>query len=359
MHKLIDCYLQYETALSKAQSAASPLAGAFSMGDDPRKAPCNPIFYDAVENWAKEFLTEHPTPEAAYAAATWIVEYPHAHRNTGTYWYAYAAQKHALCLVPLLNPEDAQELVSRMQEFYPRQDWLPVQEQMVQALRKQAGINRIEKKQQPRGLFLKRLFLLLIGLVIAHTGVAFFLMAELGSDPFNVMIQGLQRMLGFATHGTIHAAVSLFIVLVLLVVDRSYVRIGTFVCMLLGGPIIDGLMLLLGGLVTAQSAMAIRIAAVVAGCCILAVGMSFVIESQAGTGPNDLVAVVISDKTKWKFGPVRIAVDVIFALTGLLLGGTAGIGTLACVLLVGPVAQFVRPFAARAAGHLTQPRCSS
>ena len=38
----------------------------------------------------------------------------------------------------------------------------------------------------------------------------------------------------------------------------------------------------------------------VLGCIILAYGMTIVIKSDAGTGPNDLVAVVISDKTKKK-----------------------------------------------------------
>ena len=36
-----------------------------------------------------------------------------------------------------------------------------------------------------------RVLLLLLGLAIAHLGVTLFLLTELGSDPFNVLIQGL------------------------------------------------------------------------------------------------------------------------------------------------------------------------
>jgi len=82
----------------------------------------------------------------------------------------------------------------------------------------------------------------------------------------------------------------------------------------------------------------------VLGCVILAFGMTIVIKSQAGTGPNDLVAVVISDKAKKKFGTVRILVDVSFALAGLLLGGTVGLGTVICACLVGPTAQIFMPW---------------
>lgn len=199
-------------------------------------------------------------------------------------------------------------------------------------------------------IWTKRVILLLIGLTIAHLGVTLFLLADLGSDPFNVLIQGLFRFLpwpGFMTHGYVHMGVSFLIILVLLVVDRSYIRIGTLLCMFLGGPIIDVFTILLGGLINAQSAMALRLVALVAGCVILAFGMTIVIQSKAGTGPNDLVAVVISDKTRWKFGVVRICVDVCFALAGFLLGGTVGLGTIICAFLVGPAAQIFMPLSGK------------
>lgn len=199
-------------------------------------------------------------------------------------------------------------------------------------------------------IWIKRVILLLIGLTIAHLGVTLFLLADLGSDPFNVLIQGLFRFLpwpGFMTHGYVHMGISFLIILVLLVVDRSYIRIGTLLCMFLGGPIIDVFTILLGGLINAQSAMALRLVALVAGCVILAFGMTIVIQSKAGTGPNDLVAVVISDKTRWKFGVVRICVDVCFALAGFLLGGTVGLGTIVCAFLVGPAAQIFMPLSGK------------
>lgn len=203
------------------------------------------------------------------------------------------------------------------------------------------------EKQKTTNLWIRRVLALLVGLTIAHLGVTLFLMADLGSDPFNVMIQGLYRVLNKGTHGTVHVAVSFLIIMVLLIVDRSYVRIGTFLCMILGGPIIDVFTLLLGGIVNGGSAMAVRVIAVVLGCGILAFGMTIVIKSEAGTGPNDLVAVVISDKTKWKFGLVRIAVDLTFAVIGFVLGGTVGLGTIVCAAVVGPVAQVMMPISQR------------
>ena len=79
------------------------------------------------------------------------------------------------------------------------------------------------------------------------------------------------------------------------------------------------------------------------GCVILAYGMTIVIKSEAGTGPNDLVAVVLSDKLKKPFGIVRIVVDVSFVVLGFFLGGAVGIGTIICAGCVGPVAGVFLP----------------
>ncbi|MBO7358941.1 MAG: hypothetical protein J6U72_03860 [Clostridia bacterium] len=197
--------------------------------------------------------------------------------------------------------------------------------------------------------WLIRVVILMIGLTIAHLGVTLFLLTELGSDPFNVLIQGLFRSLfsltGWAilTHGRVHIAVSLLIILALLLTDRSYIKIGTLLCMVCGGPIIDFFTLLLAPLFENLSALPVRILILAAGCVILAYGMTIVIKSDAGTGPNDLVAIVISDKLHRKFSIVRIIVDVCFVAAGWAMGGTVGLGTVICAALVGPVAGIFLP----------------
>lgn len=197
-----------------------------------------------------------------------------------------------------------------------------------------------------------RVVLLLAGLCVAHLGVTLFLQSDLGSDPFNVFVQGLFRGIpwpAFAamTHGRTHLLVSLVILLVLLAVDRSYVGIGTVLCMALGGPIIDVYTLWLSPVIHGGLPLPLRLALLVAGCVILAFGMTIVIRSRAGTGPNDLVAVVLSDKLRKPFGPVRIGVDLTFALVGLVLGGVVGLGTVICAFLVGPAAQLFFPISQR------------
>ena len=196
---------------------------------------------------------------------------------------------------------------------------------------------------------LLRIVILFIGLTIAHLGVTLFLLTDLGADPFNVLIQGLyrtaQNLTGwlFLTHGRVHMAVCFLIILALLIADRSYIKIGTILCMICGGPIIDFFTLRLGGLIHSGNPFAVRILVLSAGCVILAFGMTIVMKSDSGVGPNDLVAIVISDKLKRKFSITRIVVDVCFVAAGFLMDGAVGIGTIICAALVGPVAGVFLP----------------
>lgn len=196
---------------------------------------------------------------------------------------------------------------------------------------------------------LLRIGILFLGLTIAHLGVTLFLLADLGADPFNVLIQGLFRtssdILGWSaqTHGNTHVVICFLIILVLLIVDRSYIKIGTILCMIFGGPIIDVFTAILSGPFAGVESMAVKIIVNGVGCVILAFGMTIVINSDAGTGPNDLVAIVVADKLKKNFGLTRIFFDVLFVGVGFLLGGAFGIGTLICAFLVGPVANIFLP----------------
>ena len=196
---------------------------------------------------------------------------------------------------------------------------------------------------------LLKIIILMVGLTIAHLGVTLFLLTNLGSDPYNVLVQGVYRTLSnltgweFLTHGRVHIALCFLIILILLATDKTYIKIGTVLCMIFGGPIIDIFTLILKPVVTESSPLAYKLIILALGCVILAYGMTIVIKSDAGTGPNDLVAVVISDKTKQSFGIVRVITDISFVLAGFLLGSSVGLGTVICAACVGPVANIFLP----------------
>ncbi len=189
----------------------------------------------------------------------------------------------------------------------------------------------------------KGLFVLFCGLTIAHLGVSLFLISALGSDPFTVLIQGISLMVGCSI-GTCHVVALILLMIFMLITTKDYVKPGTVVCAFCGGWIIDFFLWLFGDMLTAHSPLLIRLLVLVAGCIILSLGMSIVIKSSSGTGPNDLIAIILTDKIKkFPFAGVRMGCDVLFTIAGALMGGVFGIGTIVAVVLIGPVVQFFLP----------------
>lgn len=189
----------------------------------------------------------------------------------------------------------------------------------------------------------RALVILLIGLTVAHLGVTLFLLSDLGTDTFTVFIQGLSRVFGL-TVGTVHVIVLCILMVVMLATTKGYVKPGTVVCAFCGGPIIDAFTWLLQAFINGGSPMGLRIGSMLVGCVVLSLGMSIVINSNAGTGPNDLVAIILSDKLpRIEFRWVRVACDLFFVAAGFVLGGTVGAGTLVAVFLTGPLVQFWLP----------------
>lgn len=194
-----------------------------------------------------------------------------------------------------------------------------------------------------------RMAILFVGLCIAHLGVTLFLLADLGSDPFNVLVQGIFRTLSgitgfkFLTHGYTHIGINLLIILILLFADHHYIKLGTVFCMAFGGPIIDFFTALLENYINSSLPFGVRLGILALGCVILAYGMTVVIKSDAGTGPNDLVAIAVSEKGHFPFGITRTITDVSFVVIGFLLGGKFGVGTIVCAVLVGMVAERFLP----------------
>ncbi|MCC8045481.1 MAG: YitT family protein [Clostridiales bacterium] len=187
------------------------------------------------------------------------------------------------------------------------------------------------------------LIVLFLGLTVAHLGVSLFLLTDLGSDPFTVMVQGIALTAG-VTVGTIHVIICTLLMVIMLLTTKGYVKPGTVICAFCGGPIIDFFSWILAPFLSGESPMVLRLLGVVLGCVILALGMSIVINSEASTGPNDLVAIILSDKLeRFQFRWVRIVCDLCFLVLGFALGGVVGVGTLVAAFLVGPCVQLWLP----------------
>ena len=81
---------------------------------------------------------------------------------------------------------------------------------------------------------LKKLLLFFMGLFIIQFGVALFLELDLGSDPFTIFTQGMAGLLGI-TPGAANRLLTAVIFLIIFILDRKNIHIGTFLSILCVG----------------------------------------------------------------------------------------------------------------------------
>ncbi len=158
LQQLEEIYQEYEEKLEEAEKGAGLLSGVFGMGNDPRRDACNQMFYDKLGSWAREFRGGQPGPQEAARGVGFILEYPFRHRESGTYWFAYAAQQHTMELIRLLEKQAAGALAERFARLYPKRERLPVQRRILEMLREQGGLKKkVAKKGLLRQCLLRRL----------------------------------------------------------------------------------------------------------------------------------------------------------------------------------------------------------
>lgn len=207
----------------------------------------------------------------------------------------------------------------------------------------------VDTSQRTLKEWIKAIAVPILGLIIAHLGVTLFILSDMGTDPYTLLITGITKTIQRLIYpdiifGAVHMGVTFLLMGIMILTTKGYVKPGTVVCTFLGGPIIEIFKWLLKDHINADSSVLVRTISMVLGCIILAAGMSIVINSRSGTGSNDLVAIILSDKIpNIEFRWIRIVIDFTFVIVGYVLGGRFGVGTLVAVLLVGPFAQFWLP----------------
>jgi len=190
---------------------------------------------------------------------------------------------------------------------------------------------------------IKRLILFFIGMSIIQIGVALFLKTNIGSDPLTLFTQGLAFSLN-KTPGNANMIILFVLFCIILLVERNRINIGTIICVLGVGPIIDLGVKAVSVFPISSSSIIIKIFLVVVGCVLISIGFAILSASNLGVAPNDIIPFIIKDKTKLEYRWIRMALDVSFLIIGLALGGIFGIGTIISALLTGPCIQFCLPY---------------
>lgn len=208
---------------------------------------------------------------------------------------------------------------------------------------------------------IKRLILFFIGMSIIQFGVALFLKTSIGSDPFTVFTEGLATVLdktalkdfsivqiiagrAEVTPGVANMIILIVLFIGILIVDMKRIKIGTLICVVGVGPIIDLGVKAVSYFPIDSANIFVKMLLVLLGCFIIAVGFSIISASDIGVAPNDIVPFIIKDKLNCQYRWVRIGFDATFLIIGFIFGGTIGVGTIIAMLATGPFIQLLLPY---------------
>jgi uncharacterized membrane protein YczE len=86
-----------------------------------------------------------------------------------------------------------------------------------------------------------------------------------------------------------------------------------------------------------------RAVLLVAGVALQGVATAAYIGAQFGRGPRDGLMTGLARRTGYSLRLVRTAMELTVLVLGLLLGGVAGLGTIAYALAIGPLSQSMLP----------------
>jgi uncharacterized membrane protein YczE len=186
-----------------------------------------------------------------------------------------------------------------------------------------------------------RLTRLLAGLVMFGVGEALIVACALGNSPWTVLSEGLALQTGMGV-GVATVALS-FVVLLAWVPLRQRPGLGTIANAVVIGLAMEPVL----AVVEQPQGMAARVALLVGGIALVAVGSGLYLATFLGPGPRDGLMTGLHRVTGRPIGAIRMGIEAAALAAGWALGGTVGIGTLAFALTIGPAVGLLLAWTAR------------
>jgi uncharacterized membrane protein YczE len=186
----------------------------------------------------------------------------------------------------------------------------------------------------------RRLVQLYVGLTLYGVSSSLLVLGGLGLDPWDVFHQGLARHSSLAI-GTWAILVGA-LVLLLWIPLRQRPGFGTLSNVVVVGAVMDVVL----ALVPSPHALGWRVACLVAGVGLNGVATGAYIGAGLGPGPRDGLMTGLAARGH-SIRVVRTALELTVLVTGWLLGGTVGVGTLLYAVSIGPLAHVFIPLLSR------------
>lgn len=192
-------------------------------------------------------------------------------------------------------------------------------------------------------MLVRRSALLLGGLVLYGLSLTLLLRSDLGLAPWDVFHQGLAETVGLSLGTTI--VITSFAVLALWIPLRERPGVGTVANAVVVGLGVD----VFSAIIPDIDSLSLRWGLLALGIVGNGVATGMYIGAGMGPGPRDGLMTGIA-RRGGSIRVVRTSIELVVLLTGIVLGGTFGVGTILYAVAIGPLAQFFLPVFTKMSG---------
>ncbi len=176
--------------------------------------------------------------------------------------------------------------------------------------------------------------IVIIGSIISAYGITLAIGAGFGGATLAILWQGLTNVTGM-TIGTSSLVVAAAMILFALFYDKKQINVGTVLYQIIYSLFVD----IFTKIHHYTNTKAVNFILMLIGIVIFSFGTGLYSAADFGRGSYEAVTFSLAEKNKWKVKTVRMVLDVLMVVIGVLLGGKFGICTVVTVLISGPIIQ--------------------
>ena len=181
----------------------------------------------------------------------------------------------------------------------------------------------------------KKIVVIVIGSMIAAYGITLALYAGFGGATLAVLWQGLSETFHMSI-GMASFMVALGMILFVVIYDRSQIHIGTVLYQIVYSACVD----LFANCHIYSRYVWVNFLIMLLGVILFAVGTGLYASASLGRGSYEAVTFALAEKNNWQVKIVRMILDIVMVVVGVLLGGKFGICTIVTIIISGPIIQF-------------------
>lgn len=181
----------------------------------------------------------------------------------------------------------------------------------------------------------KKIIIIVVGSIIAAYGITLALYAGFGGATLAVLWQGISKTFHISI-GMASMIVALIMIVFAFFYDRSQIHIGTILYQIVYSFCVD----LFSNAHVYSTHLWLNALLMLFGIILFAIGTGFYASASLGRGSYEALTFSLAEKNGWQVKIVRMILDFLMVIIGVILGGKFGICTIITIIISGPIIQF-------------------